>query len=40
MDDFLQQLVSALASSQNQRNLELENLVFERIMESLKNFIK
>lgn len=40
MDDFLQQLVSALASSQNQRSLELENLIFEGIMKSLKDFIK
>ena len=35
MDDFSKQLVSTLASSQNQRSLELENLIFEGIMKSL-----
>lgn len=40
MDDFSQRLVSALASSQNQRSLELENLIFEGIMKRLKDFIK
>ena len=40
MDNFSQRLVSALASSQNQRSLELENLIFEGIMKSLKDFIK
>lgn len=40
MDDFSQRFVSALASSQNQRSLELENLIFEGIMKRLKDFIK
>ena len=35
MDDFSKQLVSTLASSQNQRSLELENLIFEGIMKTL-----
>ena len=40
MDNFSHRLVSALASSQNQRSLELENLIFEGIMKSLQDFIK
>ena len=40
MDDFSQRLVSELASSQNQRSLELENLIFEGIMRRLQDFIK